>query len=173
MRSMYSSPKCRLQLLPFGNGSLKIRSAPLGVCIWLFLKKFFSNFRSHIKDSKWGRKCIFINCTSCNGSPQQIPFQFANGKLPHSRCRAFWALSGISKLYVCMNSNLNHAVSWPCMTFGNIAGIVILNSVFKVFTASSQSPLATGNLNSLNQKVWLLLLFVLRKKNLLLLNFGA
>ena len=43
-------------------------------------------------------------------------------------------LSGISKLYICMNSNLNHAVSWPCMTFGNIAGIVILNSVFKVFT---------------------------------------
>ena len=36
-------------------------------------------------------KQIFINCTSCNGSPQQIPFQFANGKFPHSRCRAFWA----------------------------------------------------------------------------------
>ena len=57
-----------------------------------FLKNFFSNFRSHIKDSKWGRKCIFINCTSCNESPQQIPFQFANGKLPHSHCRAFWAM---------------------------------------------------------------------------------
>jgi len=67
----------------------------------IFLKKFFSNFRSHIKDSKWGRKCIFINCTSCNGSPQQIPFQFANGKLPYSRYRAFWAglsVTGHSKI---------------------------------------------------------------------------
>ena len=52
---------------------------------------FFSNFRSNIKDSKWGRKCVFINCTSCNGSPQQVPFQFANGKLPHFHCRALWA----------------------------------------------------------------------------------
>ena len=54
-----------------------------------FLKNLFSNFRSHIKDSKWGRKCIFINCTSYNGSPQQIQFQFANGKLSHSCCRGF------------------------------------------------------------------------------------
>ena len=67
-----------------------MESTPLGGCIGLFLKNFFSNFRSHIKDSKWGRKCILINCTRCNGSPQQIPFKFANGKLPHSRCRAFW-----------------------------------------------------------------------------------
>ena len=74
---------------------MKIKSTPLGGCIRLFLKNFFSNFRSHIKDSKWGRKCIFINCTSCNRSPQQIPFQFANGKLPLSRCRAFWARSHI------------------------------------------------------------------------------
>ena len=67
-------------------------STPLGGCIGYFLKFLFSNFRSHIKDSKWGRKCIFINCTSCNGRPKQIPFQFANGKLPHSRCRGFWAV---------------------------------------------------------------------------------
>ena len=39
-----------------------------------------------------GQKMNFINCTSCNGSPQLIPFQFANGKLPHSYCRAFWAM---------------------------------------------------------------------------------
>ena len=56
-----------------------------------FLKNFFSNFRSHIKDSKWGRKCNSINCTSSNRSPQVIPFQLANGKLPHFCCRAFWA----------------------------------------------------------------------------------
>ena len=67
-------------------------STPLGGCIGYFLKFLFSNFRSHIKDSKWGRKCIYINYTSCNGSPQQIPFQFANGKLPQSRCRGFWAM---------------------------------------------------------------------------------
>ena len=59
--------------------------------VWFFY--LFSNFRFHIKESKWGRKSIFINCTSCNGRPQQIPFLFANGKLPHSCCRAFWAVS--------------------------------------------------------------------------------
>ena len=32
--------------------------------------------------------------TNCNGSPQQTQFQFANKKLPHSRCRAFWVKSG-------------------------------------------------------------------------------
>ena len=59
-------------------------STPLGGCIGYFLKFLFLNFHSHIKDSKWGRKRIFNNCTSCNGSRQQIPFQFTNGKLPHS-----------------------------------------------------------------------------------------
>ena len=33
------------------------------------LKNFFSNFRFHIKHSKWGRKYILINCTSCYESP--------------------------------------------------------------------------------------------------------
>ena len=70
-------------------------STPLGGCIGYFLKFLFSNFRSHIKDSKWGRKYIFMNYTCCNGSPQKIAFQFANGKLPRSRCRAFWAMSDI------------------------------------------------------------------------------
>ena len=68
-----SALQTSLRWLPFRNGSLKIRSTPLGVCIWLFLKNFFSNFRFHAKDSKWDRKCILINCTSCNGTPQQIP----------------------------------------------------------------------------------------------------
>ena len=73
-------------------------SAPFGIFyvrmeIWKeFFQRFVSKFRFHIKDSKWGRKCIFINCKSCNGSPQQISFQFANGKLPHSRCRVFGAM---------------------------------------------------------------------------------
>ena len=78
-----------LRQLPFENGSLQMGSTPLESCIGLFLKNFFSNFRSYIKDSKWGRKCTFIDCISCNGSPQQIPFQFVNGILHHSRCRAF------------------------------------------------------------------------------------
>ena len=60
------------------------------------LKSFFSNFCSHIKDSKLRRKYIFINCVSCNGSPKQIPFQFANGNCPipvaeHSRPSNFWS----------------------------------------------------------------------------------
>ena len=66
-------------------------STLLGSCIRFFLKNLVSNFRLHIRYSKWGRKWVFINCTSCNGSLQQIPFQFANGKLPYSSCRAFWA----------------------------------------------------------------------------------
>ena len=39
----------------------------------------------------------FMNCTSRNGSPQQIPLRqlpFANESKPHSCCRAFWAISG-------------------------------------------------------------------------------
>ena len=86
-----------------------MESTPLRGGIGLFLKNFYSNFRSHIKDSKWGRKCIFINCTSCNESPQQIPFQFANGKLPHSCCRAFWAVSILViflEIWRCLGSNL-------------------------------------------------------------------
>ena len=58
-----------------------MRSTPLGGLIGFFFEIFFSNFRSHIKDSKWGRKCIFMNCASRNGSPQQIPLRqlpFAN-----------------------------------------------------------------------------------------------
>ena len=72
-------------------------STPLGGCIGYFLKFLFSNFRSHIKDSKWGRKYIFMNYTCCNGSRQKIPFQFANGKLPHSHCRAFWAVFNVTR----------------------------------------------------------------------------
>ena len=34
-----------------------------------------------------------MNYKCCNGSPQKIPFQFSNGKLPHSRSRGLWALS--------------------------------------------------------------------------------
>ena len=76
----------------YGNSHLEMIVWKQGTPIRGFLKSFFSNFRSHIRDSQWGRKCIFINGTSCNGSLQQIQFQFANGKLPHSRCRAFWAI---------------------------------------------------------------------------------
>ena len=85
-----------------------MRSTPLGG--W--------NFRFHIKDSKWGRKCSFINCTSCNGSPQQIPFQFTNGKVPHSRCRAFWAVK-----YVCSRYYLAYYRKMTNMIKPLIAGL--------------------------------------------------
>ena len=65
-----------------------------GSCIGIFFEIFFSNFRSHIKDSKWGRKCIFMIFASCIGSPQQIPLRqlpFANEAKPHYHCRAFLA----------------------------------------------------------------------------------
>ena len=64
-------------------------STPLGGCKGYFLKFLFSNIRSHITNSKWGRKYVFMNYKCCNGSPQKIPFQFANGKLPHFGYRAF------------------------------------------------------------------------------------
>ena len=83
-RSALQTPIWKRQ---FANGK-----HPIGGLYRTFFEFFFFfNFHSHVKDSKQGRKCIFINCTSCNRSPQQISFQFANGKLPHSRCRAFWA----------------------------------------------------------------------------------
>ena len=64
-------------------------STPLGGFIGFSLK-----FSIHIKDSKWGRKCIFMNCASRNGSPQQIPLQrlpFPNDTKPCYCCRVFWA----------------------------------------------------------------------------------
>ena len=58
------------------------------------MKFFFSNFRSHIKGSKWGRKYNFMNCKGRNGSPQWIPLwqlPFGNEAKPRYRCRGFWA----------------------------------------------------------------------------------
>ena len=52
-----------------------------GSCIGIFFEIFFSNFCSHIKDSKWGRKFIFMNFARHRGSLQQIPLRqlpFAN-----------------------------------------------------------------------------------------------
>ena len=63
-----------------------------------FFESFLFKFPFSHKRLQWGRKCIFINCISCNGSPQQIPFQFANEKLPHSHCKAFWAISTLPSL---------------------------------------------------------------------------
>ena len=86
-------PKCSANpttATPIWKWKFENKERSIRGCIGLFLKNFFSNFLSHIKDSKWDRKCISINYTSYNGSPQQIPFQFANEKLPDSRCRAFW-----------------------------------------------------------------------------------
>ena len=57
-------------------------STPLGGCKGYFLKFLFSNFRSHIKGSKWGRKCIFMNYTCCNGSPQKSHFSLQIGNCP-------------------------------------------------------------------------------------------
>ena len=91
---------------PLGRLSSKCSANPITVTpIWkcefvnwgyigFFLKHLFSNFGFHIKDSKWDRKCIFTNCVSCNGSPQQIvlqQFPFANEAKPRYNCRAFWA----------------------------------------------------------------------------------
>ena len=97
-----------------------MKSTSLGGCIRLFLKNFFSNFRFHTKYFKRGRKCILINCKSCNKSPQQIPFQFENGNLPHSCCRAFWAkCSYLSNEKIYFQSEIEF--SFTCSLMKNIA----------------------------------------------------
>ena len=85
-------------------------STPLGGCIGYFLKFLFSNFRSHIKDSKWGRKCISINCTSCNRSPQQIPLQIGNCPIPvaeHS-----WLCLFLASMKIIAKGSYNVSWSW-------------------------------------------------------------
>ena len=83
----------------YGNSHLEMavcKWEALGCCIGCLFKNLFSNFCLHIKDSKWGRKCIFMNCASCNRSPQQIPLRqlpFVNETKPHYYCTAFWAKS--------------------------------------------------------------------------------
>ena len=62
----------------------------------IFFEKLAFKFPFWHKRFQMGQKMYFINCTSCHGSPQKIPFQFANGKLPYSHCRAFWAWSGMN-----------------------------------------------------------------------------
>ena len=48
----------------------------------LFLINFFSNFRSHIKDSKWGRKYIFLIYTCSNGVFEKSHFSLQMGNCP-------------------------------------------------------------------------------------------
>ena len=83
------------------------------------------------------------------------------------------SLFGISKLYICMNSNLNHAVSWPCMTFGNIAGIVILNSVFKVFTVFKSVSFGNWKLKQSEPEILTVAVVCFEKKKSSLTKFGA
>ena len=45
-----------LRKLSFGNGSLKIRSTSLGVCIWLFFEKFLFKFLFSHKRFQMGQK---------------------------------------------------------------------------------------------------------------------
>jgi len=92
--------------LEFANGE-----HPTRVLYRIFFEIFFSNFHSHIKDSKWGRKCIFMNCASHNRSPQKIllwQLPFAYEAKPHSRCRAFWALSVIPYILHCKDLHRNY-----------------------------------------------------------------
>ena len=95
----YSSqqcPKCSanpITVTPIWKWEFENKEHPIRGLHMTFFEKFLLKFPFSHKRFQMGQKCIFINCTSCNGSSQQIPFQFANGKLPHSRCRAFWAIS--------------------------------------------------------------------------------
>ena len=69
-------PKCSanpITVTPIWKWEFENKEHPIRGLYKTFFEFFFSNFHSHIKDSKWGRKCIFINWRSCNGSPPQIP----------------------------------------------------------------------------------------------------
>ena len=81
-----------------------MRSFPLGVLYMTFLEKFLFKFLFSHKRFQMGQKMFFINGTSCDGSPQQIPFQFVNGKLPHSRPRVFCAFY-IVRITILWNSS--------------------------------------------------------------------
>ena len=59
------------------------------------------------------------------------------------------------------------------MTFGNIAGIVILNSVFKVFTVFKSVSFGNWKLKQSEPESLTVAVVCFEKKNLLLLNFGA
>ena len=61
----------------FANGK-----HPIGGCIEYFLKFLFSNFRSHGKDSKCGRKYIFMNYTCCNEVLKRSHSNLQMGKCP-------------------------------------------------------------------------------------------
>ena len=121
-------------------------STPLRGCIGYFLNFFESNFRSHIKGSKWGRKYMFINYKCCNRSPQKNPFQFANGKLPHSRCRVYWA----QPYQLCNKFILDFSLSLLCRKYQ-----VAYHScqVFPALLTSTQSPIRILRLSELVKKL--------------------
>ena len=82
------SPKCSTNpntVTPLWKKQFENGQHPIRGLYRVSFKIFFSNFRSHIKDSKWDRKYIFMNYASCNGSPQQIllwQLPFANEAKP-------------------------------------------------------------------------------------------
>ena len=109
-----------------------------------FFEIFFSNFRSPIKDFKWGRKCIFMNCASLNGSPQQIPLRqlpFSNEAKPHSHCRGLWAQSnvefvkffGITKVYYWQVVHYFEVPLYPMNEFLSTARPVDFRQIWKNF----------------------------------------
>ena len=90
------SPKCSanpITVTPIWKWEFENKECPIRGLYMTFFEKFLFKFPFSHKRFQMGRKCILINCKICNRSPQQIPFQFANGKLPHSHCRGFWAIS--------------------------------------------------------------------------------
>ena len=84
-----------LRKLSFGNSSLqRVQQSITGFYRFFLLQKFISDSRLHIKDFKWGRKYMLMNCASCNGSPMKIPLlqlSFENEAKPHYCCKAFGA----------------------------------------------------------------------------------
>ena len=53
-----------IRVTPIWKQLLANREHPIRGLYRICFEIFFSNFGSHMKDSKWGRKCIFMNRTS-------------------------------------------------------------------------------------------------------------
>ena len=96
VKELWLRGKCNLSNDNGAIPPLKIGNSPLPLgelMVHYSLTKKIVKFCLLMKDCKWGRKLMFINCTSLNKGLLQIPFEFPNQKLPISNCRGLTILN--------------------------------------------------------------------------------
>ena len=126
-----------------------MESTPLGGCVGLFLKNFFSNFRSHIKDSKWGRKYILMNYICCNGSPQKSHFSLQMGNYPIPVAQN----SGQSHLKNCLASKSPKEEKSPLRYAGEIFVASLLHIQHMLWAIYFQQIMMTKKIFFVHQKI--------------------